>query len=269
MSETFHGTGVVSKAMLVVVVLFLLLPLAVVVPISFGQSSLMEFPPSEYSLRWYRELFDNRQWLIAAATSIKVGIIVAIISTIFATLTAMGLARYEGRGKAALQALILSPLMVPVIVTGVALYYLFSMLRLTGTITALVVAHTLLTFPYGVIVITAALERFDVRLEQASMSLGAGPFMTFFRITLPIIRSAVIVTALFSFLISFDEVVMALLLSGPETLTVPKLLWDGIRFDLTPVIAAVSTILMVLSTILVILAEILRRHTRGATSKHA
>ena len=101
MSETFHGTGVVSKAMLVVVVLFLLLPLAVVVPISFGQSSLMEFPPSEYSLRWYRELFDNRQWLIAAATSIKVGIIVAIISTIFATLTAMGLARYEGRGKAA------------------------------------------------------------------------------------------------------------------------------------------------------------------------
>jgi putative spermidine/putrescine transport system permease protein len=251
--------GRLSQVTTMLVIAFLICPLIVVVPISFGQSSLMEFPPSTYSLRWYRTLFANAQWADAAATSIKVGLLVAAISTALATATALGISRYTKRGKAALQALILSPLVVPVIVTGVALYYLFSMLRMTGTVSALVVAHTLLTFPYGVVVINAALERFDIRLEQAALSLGASPIRAFVRVTFPVIRPAILVSALFAFLVSFDEVVMALLLSGPQTLTVPKQMWDGIRFDLSPVIAAVSTVLLLLSSAIVLIAESLRR----------
>jgi ABC-type spermidine/putrescine transport system permease subunit II len=229
----------------------------------------MEFPPREFSLRWYRALWENPRWLEAAFTSIRLGIVVAICSTVLSTLTAIGLSRYEGPGRAMLQALVLSPLMVPVIVSGVALYYLFSMFKLTGTITALVIAHTLLTFPYGVVVINSALERFDPQLEQAAMSLGASPMRTLLRVTLPIIRPFILVTAMFAFLISFDEVVMALLLSGPETTTVPKQMWDGIRFDLSPTIAAVSTVLLVLSSALVALAEYLRRRSTESREENA
>jgi ABC-type spermidine/putrescine transport system permease subunit II len=263
MPEGATRPGLFSKCVMAAVAAFLILPLLVVIPISFGRSSLMEFPPSEYSLRWYRTLWENPRWLDAAATSLRLGLIVAVLSTVLATLAAIGISRYRGPGKAAVQAVVLSPLVVPVIVSGVALYYLFSIFKLTGTLTALVLAHTLLTFPYGVIVINAALEHFDVRLEQAAMSLGAGPVRTLTRVTLPIIRPAIVVAALFAFLISFDEVVMALLLSGPQTLTLPKQMWDGIRFDLSPTIAAVSTVLLFLSSALVAVAEVLRRRSAG------
>lgn len=259
MHEDAAAPGYFSKSITALVLVFLVLPLVVVIPISFGQSSLLEFPPSQYSLRWYRALISGPQWLTAGVTSLKVGLIVAIVSTAVSTATAFGFARYNGRGKAVMQALVLSPLVVPVIVSGVALYYLFSMLRLTGTVTALVIAHALLTFPYGVVVVSSALERFDERLEQAAMSLGANPWRTFWRVTFPIVRPAIIVAAMFAFLVSFDEVVMALLLSGPHIRTVPKQMWDGIRFDLNPVIAAVSTLLLAFSAALVAAGEILRR----------
>jgi putative spermidine/putrescine transport system permease protein len=261
--------GLLSMAVTALAIVFLMCPLLVVVPISFGQSSLMEFPPSTYSLRWYRALVTNAQWGDAAATSIRVGLLVSLVSTCLATLTALGIARYTGRGKALLQALVLSPLIVPVIVIGVALYYLFSMLRMTGTVSALVVAHVLLTFPYGVVVIGAALERFDTRLEQAALGLGASPLRAFIRVTFPIIRPAIVVAALFAFLVSFDEVVMALLLSGPQTLTVPKQMWDGIRFDLSPVIAAVSTLLLLMSSVIVLVAELIRRRSMKGKQKRS
>jgi putative spermidine/putrescine transport system permease protein len=267
MHEDPAPPGITSTVIAIAVAVFLLLPLVIVVPISFGHSSLMEFPPREFSLRWYRALWDNPRWLEAALTSIRLGLIVAACSTVLATLTAIGLSRYFGPGRALLQALVLSPLMGPVIVSGVALYYLFSMLKLTGTLTALVIAHTLLTFPYGVVVINSALERFDPQLEQAAMSLGADPLSTLLRVTLPIIKPFILVTAMFAFLISFDEVVMALLLSGPETATVPKQMWDGIRFDLSPTIASVSTILLVFSSALVALGEYLRRRSANLRDK--
>jgi len=267
MAERRHASGAFSRVVAVLTVGFLVLPLLVVIPISFGHSSLMSFPPRQYSLRWYEALAADPSWLGAALTSIRLGVTVALISTVLATITAIGIFRYQGPGKAAMQALILSPLVVPVIVIGVALYYLFSMLGMTGSMTALVCAHTLLTFPYGVVVVNSALERFDTRLEQAAMSMGAGPFATLWRVTLPIISPSIAVSAVFAFLISFDEVVMALLLSGPETLTVPKKMWDGIRFDLTPVIAAVSAVLLVFSSVLVAVAEILRRRSQGKNQR--
>jgi putative spermidine/putrescine transport system permease protein len=265
MLDAIRETGVVSKTIAGLTIAFLLMPLVVVIPISFGASSLMTFPPHDYSLRWYRELGDDSRWLSAALTSLQLGITVAFASTVLATMTAIGMFRYQGPGKAVLQALVMSPLVVPVIITGVALFYLFSLLGMTGTMSALVCAHTLLTFPYGVVVINAALERFDTRLEQAAMSMGADPVQTLWRVTLPVIRPSIVVAALFAFLISFDEVVMALLLSSPTTLTIPKQMWDGIRFDLTPIIAAVSTVLLVFSSALVVIAEAIRRRSQGNT----
>src|SRR6266540_5553163 len=236
--------GFLTRAISFAGLIFLVAPLLVVVPISFGRSSLLQFPPREFSLRWYQAIAADPQWLTAAGNSIRIACIVSILSTLLATMAAIGLARFRFPGRAAVQAFVLSPLIVPVIITGVGLYYLFSRLGLTGTATSLVVGHTIITLPYGVVVVTAALERFDPRLEQAAMSLGANPFQTFWRVTLPIIRPAIAVAALFAFLLSFDEVVIAIFLSGPETSTVPKKMWDGIRFDLTPTLAAVSTLLL-------------------------
>lgn len=265
MLDAIRNTQVVSKTVTGLTVAFLLMPLVVVIPISFGESSLMTFPPTEYSLRWYRELLSDSRWISAALTSLQLGVTVALASTLLATTTAIGLFRYQGPGKAALQALVLSPLIVPVIVVGVALFYFFSLLHITGTMSALICAHTLLTFPYGVVVVNAALERFDTRLEQAAMSMGANPMRTLWRVTLPIIRPSILVAAVFAFLISFDEVVMALLLSSPETMTIPKQMWNGIRFELTPVIAAVSTVLLAFTSILVVVAEAVRRRSQGNT----
>jgi putative spermidine/putrescine transport system permease protein len=258
--------GILTRTISVAGLLFLLAPLLVVVPISFGRSSLLQFPPREFSLRWYRAIASDPQWLTAAGNSLRIALMVAIISTLLSTMAAIGLARFRFPGRTAVQAFVLSPLIVPVIITGVGLYYLFSRLALTGTATALVIGHTIVTFPYGVVVVTAALERFDPRLEQAAMSLGANAFQTFWRVTLPIIRPAIVVAALFAFLISFDEVVIAIFLSGPETSTVPKKMWDGIRFELDPTLAAVSTLLLAFSALTVTTTELLRRRLqrRGA-----
>jgi putative spermidine/putrescine transport system permease protein len=241
------------------VVAFLLLPLIVVIPISFSASSLLRFPPPAYSLRWYQSFLDDRLWIEAALNSLQVGAVTALVSVALATTTAYALARGTFRGKALIQAVILSPLLVPIIVIAVALYYLFSFLRLNGTFAGLVIGHTVITFPYAVVVISASLERFDFRLERIAISLGAPPWRAFLRVTLPVIRPGILVAALFAFLISFDEVVVALFVTGPETITLPKKIWDGIRFELSPVIAAVSTILIVLSWLVITAAALLRR----------
>lgn len=241
------------------VLIFLMAPLLVVIPVSFSRSSLLQFPPKQFSWRWYLELIHDPSWLAATQTSLKVGIIVAVISVILGTLTALAITRGRFRGRALLQAFILSPLIAPVIIVAVSLYYFFSFLKLNGTITGLVIGHTVLTFPYATVVITASLERFDVSLEQAAMSLGATRIRAFFRVTLPMIRPGVIVAALFAFLISFDEVVIAIFVTGPETITLPRKMWDGIRFELNPTIAAVSTILIVFSCLFMLVSEGLRR----------
>jgi putative spermidine/putrescine transport system permease protein len=267
MDDNRSGPVQVCKFIGMAVVVFLILPFFIIIPISFGHSSLLEFPPVSYSTRWYQALWADSRWSASTATSLKLGSIVALVSAILATVTAYGLFRYRGPGQSVVRAVIMAPLVVPVIVIGVALYYLFSKFALTGTFTGLVLAHVLVTFPYGVVVISAALDKFDVRLEQAALVLGANAFKTFLFVTLPSIRSSILVTVIFCFLISFDEVVIALLLSGPETNTLPKQMWDGIRFDLSPMIAAASTILVAMTAALVFAGEVLRRRAFSQTER--
>jgi putative spermidine/putrescine transport system permease protein len=194
---------------------------------------------------------------------VQAGVVVAVVSVVLGTLAALGLTRGRFAGRALLQAFVLSPLIVPVIVIAVGLYYMFSFFRLNGTFIALVVAHTVLTFPYATVVITASLEQFDVRLERVAMSLGASPLTALVRVTLPIISPGLIVAGLFTFLISFDEVVLAVFVTGPQTATLPRKMWEGIRFEINPTITAVSTLLIVYSAAVMLACEALRRKLAG------
>jgi len=251
------------------IAVFLVAPLLVVIPMSFSDSTLMQFPPQRFSLRWYQAYFNNRAWIDASWMSLKAGLLVAVISTTLGTAAAIGLTRSRFAGRAALQAFILSPLVVPVIILAVGLYYFYSFFRLNGTLAALVVGHVVLTFPYALVVVAASLEGLDPTLEQAARGLGASPFTAFRRITLPMIAPGVAVAFLFGFLTSFDEVVLAVFITGPETTTLPRKMWEGIRFELNPTIAAVSTLLIVVSSSLMLMVALLRRLQRIRTARES
>jgi putative spermidine/putrescine transport system permease protein len=247
------------------VLLFLALPLFVVIPAAFNNSTLLQFPPREWSLRWFREYFGSSSWIDATGTSFKVAVAVSLLSTALGLGAAVTLDRFAFVGRNLLRALIMAPLMVPVIVIAVGLYYMFLRTGLNGTYLGLVLGHTVITFPYATVVIGAALAEVDKRLEDAAVGLGAIRPRAFLEVTLPLIRPGLVVAALFGFLISFDEVVIAIFVTSPETMTLPRRIWDGIRFDINPTIAAVSTILIALSSVVMLLSELLRRRLRRAS----
>lgn len=251
------------NALAAAIAFFLLAPLIVVVPMSFSDSTLLLFPPQRWSLRWYNSYFNDRAWVEATWTSLKVGLVVAVISVVIALASAVGLMRGRFPGRTFLQALVLSPLVVPVVILAAGLYYVYSFARLNGTFTGLVVGHVVLTFPYAVVVISASLEDLDPALERAACGLGATPLRAFLLVALPLIAPAVGIAFLFSFLTSFDEVVLAAFITGPETITLPRKMWDGIRFELNPTLAAVSTLLIAVSWSLMLLAAMLRRIRGG------
>lgn len=245
------------------IAVFLIAPLLVVVPMSFSDSTLLQFPPPRLSLRWYRAYFGDRAWIDATWISLEAGVLVAFLSTSLGVAAAIGLARARFPGRAAVRSLVLSPLVVPVIIFAVGLYYLYAHLHLNNTLTGLVLGHVVLTLPYVVVVVSASLEDLDSTLEQAALGLGATPLRAFRRVTLPLIAPGVAVAFLFSFLTSFDEVVLAVFITGPETTTLPRKMWEGIRFELNPTIAAVSTLLIGVSWSVMLLVGLLRATGRA------
>ncbi len=234
------------------VVLFLLAPVIVLVPMSFGSAHIPEFPPRTLSLDQYRQFLGSKPWLDSLATSVRVALATTVAATTLGTMAAFGLVRGSFPGKAALSALLIAPRFVPVIITALALYALLARLRLVGTELGLVLAHTILASPYVIIIVSAVLRGFDRTLEQASQSLGAGPLQTVVRITLPLIRPGVASAALVAFVISFDEVVVAIFIAGTRAATLPKRMWDSIVFEMEPTLPAIST-LTLLGTLLVFL----------------
>jgi putative spermidine/putrescine transport system permease protein len=241
------------------VLLFLALPLLVVIPTAFSASSLLRFPPRAFSLRWFHEYFASDAWMRATWVSVKAGVVVSLVSTLLGLGLAIAFDRFTFFGRNLLRALVMAPLMVPVVVIGVGLYVVFLRTGLNGTFLGLVIGHTVVTFPYATVVIGASLREVDRRLEQAAIGLGANPVRAFVEVTLPLIAPGIVVSALFGFLVSFDEVVIAIFVTGPETATLPRQIWDGIRFDLNPTIAAVATLLIALSGIVLLASELLRR----------
>jgi putative spermidine/putrescine transport system permease protein len=241
------------------VFIFMILPVFTVIPMSFSNDVSLYFPPREWSLEVFKEFFLSETWMRSTGNSFRVAIQVMFLATFLGTLASLSLVRGNYRGKQYWYSLILSPIIIPVIVSAVSIYFFLAKLNLVGTITSLVLAHTVLAVPYVVIVMTSTRKGFDEGLEQASMSLGAGKVRTFFKITFPLIRPGVLTALLFAFIASFDELVGAMFICGVDAVTLPKQMWDGIRDEINPIIAVVATLLIFLTAFLMMSVVILRR----------
>ncbi len=248
----------------VLTLVFLVLPILVIVPLSFSDSSFLSYPMPGVSLRWYQNLFQSDEWMRAAQNSFIIAPAATAIATVLGTLAAVGLNKADFRGKGLVMALLISPMVVPVVVVGVGVYFFFAQIGLSETYIGLILAHAALGAPFVVTTVLATLQGFNHNLVRASLSLGASPLRTFFRITLPVIAPGLISGALFAFATSFDEVVITLFLAGPGQSTLPRQMFSGIRENISPTIAALATILIVFSTSLLLVLEWLRGRSKAA-----
>ena len=240
---------------------YLVFPLLIVIPVSFSSGTYLSFPPPGFSLRWYENFFGRPDWLDAASLSIRIGVTVMLLATALGAPAAIALVRSSFPGKRLAMGFIVSPLIAPVIIVAIGVYFFYAKLGLIGNPFALVIAHTCLAVPFVVINVSAALHGFDERLEHAAMNLGATPWRTFWQVTFPIIRPGIFAGALFAFISSFDELVVALFVSGSTAVTLPRKMWESIRFEIDPTIAAVSTILVAITGLVFLTAELLRRRS--------
>ncbi|MCC7283351.1 MAG: ABC transporter permease [Acetobacteraceae bacterium] len=240
-------------------IIFLLAPILVIMAVSFNDAALFGFPPEQWSLRWYRALWASRSWREAGWLSLWLATVVATAALALGVPAAYGLARGRFRGRAIVEATLVSPMVVPVIVLALGLYMLFSAAGLIGSALSLFLAHTLLALPVVIVVVGAAFRRQDGAIELAARSCGASFPRAFWHVALPSVRPAVISAGIFAFLTSFDEVVLTLFLGGPRTTTIPKKVWEAVKFELDPSLTAVSTILIVLSLAALLLIELARR----------
>jgi putative spermidine/putrescine transport system permease protein len=245
----------------VAVLLFLVLPVLVIVPLSFSAGSFLTFPLPGLSLQWYQELFSSGPWQLSFRNSLVVAIATTILASILGTLAAMGLNRADFPAKSLVMALLISPMVVPIVIVGVGVYFFYAPLGLTGSLLGLTLAHTVLAVPFVLITVSATLAGFDHNLVRAAASLGAPPLLTFRRVVLPTLAPGVVSGAIFAFVTSFDEVVVALFLTGPGERTLPRQMFVGIRENISPVIAAAATLLILLSVLLMATTEILRRRS--------
>jgi putative spermidine/putrescine transport system permease protein len=251
------------RAVVALILLVMIAPIIVVVVLSFSSASYLTFPPPAFGVRWYREYLGSRDWLAATALSVEVAVCVVLLSTVLGTVATLGLARLPPVARVLATGLILSPLIMPVIIVAIGVYYAFARYGLVGTPVGLVLAHTCLAVPFVVTSVGASLAGFDRRLEMAALSLGATPFGTFRQVTLPLILPGVLVGALFAFITSFDEVIVALFLSGANAVTLPRRMWEDLRYALDPTIAAVSTLTIVVTVVPLLWVHWARRRARG------
>ena len=251
----------------IAVFVFLVAPILAIVPLSFNSREFLTYPLSGFSLRWYEQFFSSAEWMRAMKNSFIVGSASALLATALGTLAALGLTQADFRGKGLVMAVLLSPMIVPVIIVAVGFYFFFAPLGLTGSYLGLILAHTALGAPFVVITVMATLQGFDRNLLRAAASLGAGPTRSFFKLVLPLIGPGVATGALFAFAASFDEVVVVLMIAAPEQRTLPREMFSGIRENFSPVITAVATVMIAVSIVLLVTLELLRRRSvamRGA-----
>jgi spermidine/putrescine ABC transporter ATP-binding subunit len=248
------------------VLLFLLAPVLALIPMSFSGTRWLVLPPTDLSLRWYAEFLTSRDWREATVTSLTVAATAMMLASVLGTLAGTALARTRFPGRQLVRGVVLAPLIVPVMILALGFYYLFARLGMIGSLAALVLAHVVLATPYVVINVEAVMRTFDLRLEWAARMLGANAWQAFHQVTLPLTRAGVLVGALFAFITSFDEVVVAMFLSGTSAITLPKLMWDSITLDeLSPIVTAVASLQIGMALAVFAMAEVLRvRATRLA-----
>lgn len=234
------------------VLLFLIAPILAIIPLSFNTSSILTYPLEGFSLQWYAKLFSDGRWWAAIRNSLIVGAATVLIATPLGTFAALGLSMVSFRGKSLLVAALMSPMIVPTIITAVGIYFAFSAIGLVNSLLGLILAHVALAVPFVVITVTASVAQLDPVLARAASSLGANPVTTFRAVTFPLILPGVVSGAIFAFTTSFDEVVVAILLTGPEQRTLPRELLSGTRENLDPTVMAVATLLILFSASLLL-----------------
>jgi mannopine transport system permease protein len=244
--------SLVGRGLILTILVFLIAPTILVIVMSLADVSYIQFPPRRLSLRWYVSYFGDPQWLRATAFSLEVACATMIAATVVGTMAAVAFVRGTLPGSDIIRIISVSPMIAPSIVMAVALYLVFAPIGLTSSFLGFVIADTMLAVPYVVVMVTASLEAFDVSLELAALSCGASRLRAFFEIVLPNIRPAVASAAVFAFLTAFDEVTVAIFLAGPEVQTMTSKLFENIENNLTPEIAAVSTLMVSLTIVLMI-----------------
>lgn len=282
-------------AICVAVFFFLIAPIIIIIPLSFNAepyftftSEMLSFDPAGYSMRWYDQIltfgmsvpdrirdsswwadvWENAQWIHAAKNSAIIGISATLLATVLGTIAALGLSRPEMPYRRFIMGVLISPMIVPLIITATGLFFFYSATGLAGTYPGIIMAHAVLGIPFVIITVTATMTGFDTSLSRAAASMGANPVRSFRMITLPLILPGVISGALFAFVTSFDEVVVVLFVASYDQQTIPRQMWNGIREQISPTILAVATVLVIFSVLLLTMIELLRRRSerlRGLT----
>jgi putative spermidine/putrescine transport system permease protein len=242
-----------------IVMLLLVAPTLIVIPMSFSDSQYLEFPPETWSLRWYRNYFGSPEWMQATATSLKAAFLTTLVATPVGVLAAYGLHCSGVRFVKAAYLILITPMMVPVVLVAIGAFYVFVKIKLLYTLTGLVLAHSILALPLVLIVTGSALKSYDMNQELAARSLGAPRWKAFLTITVPQIRFAIVTSALLAFLTSFDEVVIAMFISGGDNPTLTRNMFNALRDQIDPTIAAISTIMIVITSVMMALAQIFGR----------
>ncbi len=255
--------------------LFLIIPILVIIPLSFNSvpfftftPEMLSFDPAGYSLRWYKDFVNNPQWIHSLQNSFIIAIFSTILSTVLGTLAALGLSRPYTPYKAAIMGALISPMIVPLIISATGMFFFYTKVGLAQTHLGIILAHTALGTPFVVITVTATLVGFDQSLIRAAQNLGAAPTTVFFKVIMPLILPGVISGGLFAFITSFDEVVVVLFLADFDQRTIPLQMFSGLREQISPTILAVATILVTISILLLTSVELLRRRSerlRGMT----
>ncbi len=254
--ELTRGGRFALNAGVTLLYLFLLAPIIIVVIAAFNSGEYLRFPPEGFSLRWFRSLLSSEPFIDAFLFSVRLALIVTVLSTAIGTAAALYLIRYSRRFQALIRLLLISPLPVPAILTGIALLIFFYATDIsTNSFVNLIIGHTIVTIPYVFLTVSTVLVGFNRSLEEAARSLGAGPWTTFYRITLPILKSGIISGAVFAFIISFDQFPISLLLAGVGSTPLPLQLFDYLRFSFDPTAAAVSTVTILMTVMVVLIME--------------
>ncbi|WP_137390581.1 ABC transporter permease [Rhodoligotrophos defluvii] len=258
-SAPWRVAGVGLAAFAGLVLIFLVLPTLVIVPMSFSSATFLSFPPPGFSLQWYEAFANSPDYRIAILNSIKIGIPAAFLATVFGTLAALALVRGSLPGKRLLSSMMLAPLILPQIVLAIGLYPVMVRLGIIGSYPAILLGHTVVCMPLVFITVAASLRSYAPTYELAAMTLGAKPWATFRFITFPMIRAGVVLGFIFAFTFSFDELILAIFLTSPATRTVPRLLWEHLNYQMTPVIAAATVVLLVITLSLLVAAALVNR----------
>ncbi len=248
-------------ALCALIFLFQIAPILVIMPLSFSSEPWFTYPLPGLSSRWYDDFFSSDRWQSALFNSIFIALAATALSTTLGTLAALGLSRPVFPMRSLVMGLIISPMVVPIVITAVGMYFFYANIGLANTYLGIILAHTALATPFVVITVTATLIGFDHSLTRAAAGLGAGPLTVLRRIKLPLILPGLISGALFAFVTSFDEVVVVLFLASPEQRTLPRQMFSGIREQISPTITAVATMLIMFSVFLLTTIELLRRRS--------